>query len=381
MRFIKMLALFVCCLLLFVAPVSALGSTDYILDTDGRTHVPIPTTYSVEEVYDYFGEGAGFLSAATDLFIANDDTLYVADTGNNRVLHLDANGNLLKIYTADNSLSGPQGVYVDADKDVYISDTGNNRIVHISAAGEVIEEFVKPDSELLDEEMLFEPGRIALSPQGNFYVLQGQYFMSIDASNRFCGYVGNNKVAFSLRAMLIRTFGNKSQKDQLYQKPASYNSFAFGEDGMIYALTDETVSSGQIQAINAAGSNVYPASKYGEPAMGNPRFVDVAVSKEKNLYVLEQRTNQVYIYDSKGELLAVFGGKGTIKGKFELPVAVDINSNGDVFVLDKQTGYIHRFSQTVFFKQILTAISCYKGGRYEEAMTASGEDYLLLENR
>ena len=58
---------------------------------------------------------------------------YVADTGNNRVLKLDKNFNVLaEIDEADGmSLSTPTGVSADTYGDVYIADSGNGRIIHL----------------------------------------------------------------------------------------------------------------------------------------------------------------------------------------------------------------------------------------------------------
>jgi len=344
---------------------------DYVLDTDGRTHVPVPLTHNVTGFWDYFGTECGYLREPEDLYIAADDTIYIADTGNNRIVRLDSDGNYLGSYTDNGKLSSPKGIYVDRDGDLYISDSGNRRIVHLSPKGEFIEEFVKPESDLLEKDMNFEPTRIGLNAQGYLCTIQGQYFMSIDAHNQFMGFVSTNKVGFSLRSLLIRMFATQKQKAKLLkEKPASYNSFDIGPDELIYAVTDESVGTGQIQVINITGKNIYPVKAYGEKVDNtNPRFVDIAVSNERNIYVLERKSCRIYIYDQEGQLLSVFGGKGsTLKGRFYVPSALDVNSKGDVFVLDQQTGYLHRFARTAFFRKIVNAVNSYESGDYSRAL-------------
>ena len=382
MRLRKILPVLFCCaccaalLSSLSVPASALGSMDYILDTDGTTHIPIPITHNISGFWDYFGSDAGFLREPADLFVAPDDTLYIADTGNDRVVHLDAEGNYVRSYTDDGRLSGPRGVYADADGHLYISDTGNRRIVHLSPEGAFIEEFTRPESELLEENLSFEVGRVGLSPQGYLYTIRGQYFMAIDAENQFKGYVGTNRVGFDFQKLLIRLFASPQQKAKLLkERPASYNSFAIGPDGLVYAVTDESAGSGQIQRINITGKNIYPVKSYGERirnvstgALNNPRFTDIAVSREGNVYVLEQHSCQIFVYDSEGGLLAVFGGEGITKGRLAVPSALDVNAKGDVFVLDQQTGYLHRFSRTAFFRQIVAAVSSYGNGDYDQSL-------------
>jgi streptogramin lyase len=365
----------VCCLPLFTAAAGALGDTDYILDKDGATHLAVPVTHSVAGFWDYFGREGGFLRSPSDLFIARDDTVYIADTGNDRVVRLDADGNFMQSYTANETLSQPQGVYVEQDGDIYIADTGNRRIIHLNPTGDWVEEFTKPMSALLDEDLSFEVTKIGLSRQGYIYTIRGQYFMAIDAQNQFMGFMGANRVGFSLKSLLLRTFASQEQRERLLkERPASYNSFAIGSDGLLYAVTDETQSTGQIQKINVTGQNIYPAKAYGElyynahtRQVNHPRFADIAVGREGNVYVAEQYTRRIFVYDPEGRLLGVFGGEGDIKGRFAVPAALDVNSVGDVFVLDQQTGYLHRFVRSAFFTSVTAAVECYGAGDYEEA--------------
>lgn len=72
--------------------------------------------------------------------IAYDDSgnLWVADSGNDRVLKTDREGNvLIEITSADGTgLSDPRGVAVDLEYgDVYVTDTGNDRVLRFEADG------------------------------------------------------------------------------------------------------------------------------------------------------------------------------------------------------------------------------------------------------
>ena len=59
------------------------------------------------------------------------DTLFVADTDNNRVQKLALDGTPLATYA--DGLNGPQGIEVAPDGTIWVADTGNHRIVHLSA--------------------------------------------------------------------------------------------------------------------------------------------------------------------------------------------------------------------------------------------------------
>ncbi len=81
---------------------------------------------------------------------------YVADTGNNRILFIPANGTSTILAGSPTGaagssgdgglataalLSGPTGIAVDTARNVYIADTGNNRIRKINAATGIITTF------------------------------------------------------------------------------------------------------------------------------------------------------------------------------------------------------------------------------------------------
>ncbi|MBR4073086.1 MAG: hypothetical protein IKK24_03995 [Clostridia bacterium] len=367
-----------CILLIFVialsAPVGALGTTDYIVDADGE-QISVPQTHRATSLIRELGDDAGFLSQPSDVFVDSKDNIYVADTGNNRVVKLNSKGDFICSFTCDGTLSSPSGVFVSKNGDIYIADTLNERIVHISEDGEYIEEFTQPESELIDEDSTFQVSKVGLTAQGYIYTIKSQYFMMIDANNEFKGYIGDNRLGFSLLRLLIRTFASKEQQEKLIkEKPTSYYSFDIGEDGLIYATTGEDSPTNQIQQINMVGDNIYPQKAYGEKYFNeeinrfcNPRLVDISVDSKGIIYVIEAYSGKIFTYDQQGNMLTVFGGMGTVKGRFNEPVALDCMSNGDLLVLDKATGYIHRFKRTEFMENITSAVESYDQGKYAEA--------------
>ena len=80
--------------------------------------------------------GIGDFSDAQDLAVGRDGTIYIADTGNNRLVLLDASFSLVRVISefdrdgAPDRLSAPSGIFVTGDGEVYIGSTGGLR--HIS---------------------------------------------------------------------------------------------------------------------------------------------------------------------------------------------------------------------------------------------------------
>jgi len=81
---------------------------------------------------------AGF-NVPTGVAVDAGGNLYVADTGNNRVVVLDPAGKPLSVLRAPNDgyigpFSAPRGVAVEADGDLVVADTGNQRVVTVRGA-------------------------------------------------------------------------------------------------------------------------------------------------------------------------------------------------------------------------------------------------------
>lgn len=347
---------------------------DYVLE-EGRP-VPIPKTYEVKQVIFDLGEKGGFLNQPEDLFIDKRGFLYVADTGNNRIVKLTTEGKTIDSFTgpADKPLKNPSGIYVDEEGDMYVADTGNSRILHLSPQGKFVEQFVKPESELLGKDFTFTPNRVFVSPTGYIYAIKSQSFLSMDANNKFRGFVGATEVGFDFNRMLVRMFASREQKNRIAKKlPASYSNFVVDDDGMIYATTINA-QKGQIRKINSVGKNIYKDQFFGEMVFVNekaelPYFADIAVDKGGIISVLEQKSGKIYQYDQDANLLTVFGGKGKWKGAFDLPVSLVVDQAGKIYVLDKKLNNIQVFEPTRFIQLVSKAVSLYNAGDYRGSIS------------
>ena len=61
--------------------------------------------------------------------------IYVADTSNNRIVDMTISGGTCTTFTHTYSagLNGPQGVALAGDGTVWVADSGNNAVVHLDA--------------------------------------------------------------------------------------------------------------------------------------------------------------------------------------------------------------------------------------------------------
>ncbi len=361
-------------LLLTSTALAAVGVDAFVADKD-ENYIPVPATYEVHTTIKNLGEG-DFMKHPEDIFIGPDNMMYVADTENNRVLVMTLEGKVVKEITqaCGKKLSKPRGVYVGEDLSLWIADTGNLRLATLNADGSDRKEYVKPDSTLLENNFTFDVQKLFVANTGYIYVLKGANLIALDEANNFRGYLGADDVGFSLSRTLIRMFGSKSQIERtVKQEPASYSNFYIGADNMIYGILSNK-DTAQIRKLNSVGNNTYEEQKYGftlEDKTGEPlkpTFADVTVEDNGIITVVDRLSGLIYQYDQEGNLLCTFGGIGTVGGLFQIPVSIDHDSEGNLYVLDYNTGAITVFKPTHFIQLVHQAVTLHGEGRYEEAL-------------
>lgn len=310
-----------------ISCVPAMADTKhFVIDSDSNM-LPIPETYTVSNVIKNLDGTDLAFKNAEDLFIDKEDNIYVADTGNNRVLKLDYTGKvLLEITEAfGTKLSSPRGVFVDADLNIWIADTKNQRLAVVTKDAKDYIEYKKPSGITDSKGKTFDIEKVVVNDMGYIFALKGAYVMKIDQSNIFQGYMGAKNVDFSFTRFIIRTFGSaKQRKATEALRPTSYNNLTLASDGNLYGVLSEGTS-GQIRRLNSVGTNTYPEKGYGY--MGyytdgailpkEPTFKDITVDKKGIVSVVDQNTGLIYQYDKEGNLLTTFGGLGDKKGTFK----------------------------------------------------------------
>ena len=107
--------------------------------------------------------------------VGPDGSVYVSDTWNHRVQKFDKNGKFITMWgsfgqsdaTNQMVLYGPRGISVDANGHVYLADTGNKRIIVFDSDGNFVTQI---GSEGFDIGQFSEPVDVKLDAQGNVYV-------------------------------------------------------------------------------------------------------------------------------------------------------------------------------------------------------------------
>jgi uncharacterized protein (TIGR03663 family) len=174
----------------------SLGSTEGLLNAprgialaqDGTIFVADSLNHRIQHFTSdgvYINSWGGFADSAVStapggkfnepwgIAIGPDGSIFVTDTWNHRVQKFDQQGNFLLQWgyfgTAENpdGFWGPRGITVDLDGRVFITDTGNKRVVVFDSSGNYITQFGEAG---FDFGQFDEPVGIAVGINGEVYV-------------------------------------------------------------------------------------------------------------------------------------------------------------------------------------------------------------------
>lgn len=330
------------------------------------------------------------------LFI-RDDRVYVVDTGNNRIVEIQVQGSEMTVlreiteFTGDAEVTTfnlPQDIFVAANGDLFIADTENYRVVHLDKDLNLVKFITQPDDTTVDQTLKFLPTKLGADRAGRAFVLVknvNKGFMEFEADGEFIGYVGANEVVFNMADYIKKLISTQAQRDQMESfVPTEYNNLYIDGNGFVYCTTAvfeewavEDGSAKPIRKLNSLGKDIlirngeyYPVGdiQWDDAAgMNGPsRLVDITAFENETYFAVDRVRGRIFGYDEQGNLLYAFGGPGNKLGYFQNPVAID-HMGDDLFVLDSTTGGVTRFQLTEYGALIRDALAQYKIGEYEKS--------------
>ena len=330
------------------------------------------------------------LNQPKDIFVDEKDHIYIADTGNNRIVHLDEQGHYIReIKVSESPLKKPSGLYVDKAGEIYVADTGNNRVVRLDPDGKLLKAFGRPESSYLPAAFKYDPVNLIVDKRGFIYVTTlGAYqgLVQLDPEGNFISFFGPNKVAFSLFDAFKRFFYTREMyQRELKKLPGAIANSTIDNNGFIYTVTKE-IQTDQIKKLNIAGLDqlkgkgefaaLQPVRSYGEyfhyfQRGISPQLNDITVDSSGNMTVIDSVWNIISQYDLNGNLLFFWGGDvitATSKtGVVKTPAAIAGNSKGELLVLDSVNNLIQVLRLSEFGHLVHEANQLTQEGRYEQS--------------
>lgn len=369
-----------------------------------------PDAYSAVKSMDSLQMGLDkALDTPGDMVVGADEKVYIADSGNNRIVILDryyAFENEISAFINgqgnEDALEAPQGVFVTKDA-IWVCDTGKTRIVKFHLDGSFWRIYDAPESQLFDEADIYKPVAMAVDQYGRIYVVSSttnEGIIVMDSEGQFVGFVGAQAVTISAFEILWRRFQTSDQKKlQEQRQPTSFNNISITPEGFIYATISFTetgaldsdikgkVKDGKnmpVKLLNPAGDEIMRRNGFWPPAgeidyssalnskySGPSKVIDVAVGPEKTWSIIDENRSKIYTYDFNGNLLFAFGDK-----PLKEPMLGNISSieaiayQGDtMLILDKGTNSIVIFERTEYGDLLLDAIAAENSLDYTYAIS------------
>jgi predicted membrane-bound mannosyltransferase/DNA-binding beta-propeller fold protein YncE len=259
--------------------------------------------------------------------VAGDGTLFVADTLNHRVWHVDHQGVLGSFggYGAElGQLNEPWGVAIDAMDNIYVADTWNHRIQKFSYEGEVLTAWgslaqVVETGVPGTEGRFYGPRGVAVGPNNELYVTD----------------TGNKRVqVFDLDGNFLREFGGGGSAPGRLDEPVG---IAVGDDGDV-AVAD--IWNRRIQIFASDGTLL---RRWQVPSwdISNPDEKPFLTWGNDLLLVTDPLRGRVLAFDALGAYQWTLVNSG--EGRLSFPVDVALDA-GLLYVTDAHSGRLIRYA-------------------------------------
>ncbi len=401
----------------------------YTYSIDGKA-LYSPDAYTAQKTIDAAAMGLDLsLFNASDIAVDAEGNVYIADTGNNRILCLDRYYRLrfeisefMNAQMIMDKFSNPQGLYVTADRyegehlkypgRIYVCDTQASRIVTFTLDGEFDSIIEAPQSELFDDDAIYWPVAVAVDAYDRLFVVSSETnegVIVMTNKGEFTGFIGAQQSVTSVWDQIWRRFQTKEQREQsktVISYP--YNNVDINGNGFIYAtIYNDELKSQMASAItsqstagtyapckllNPAGDEIMrrngfwpPAgeidfqNEYDEKKSNVSRVEDVACGPEQTWSIIDITRSKIYTYDYDGNLLFAFGDSGAQLGN--LKAIKGIVYQGDTMLVldgDNSDQKIVVYNRTEYGDVLISALRYQNERQYDKAIDSWKE--ILMRN-
>ena len=270
--------------------------------------------YSFLGTWGSYGSGYGQFDYPHSIAIDNEDNVYVADTGNNRIQKFDPNGTFITKWgtfgSGDGQFYWPIGIAIDNTGNIYVSCEDNHRIQKFDPNGTFITKWGTFGSGVGQFD---HPHGIAIGNADNVYVVDP----------------GNNRIQkFGPNGTFITKWGTSGSGNVQFD---GLDGIAIDDRGHVY------VADGNNNRIQKFDQNGTFLTKWGTYGSGNGQFGyshQIAIDNVGNVYVSDQGNNRIQKFGPNGTFITKWGTSGSGSSQFDQPGGIAVNSFRDVYVTD-----------------------------------------------
>lgn len=293
-------------------------------------------TLNADLVFGTEGSELGQFRRPRGIAVDPDGSLFVADTENHRIQHLDQSGNPIKVWgnfadLAQGPAPGgtffePWGIAVAPDGSVYVADTWNHRIQKFSPEGEFLNmwgtfgQAERPDA-------FWGPRDVVVDPQGRVIVSD----------------TGNKRIViFGPDGDFIAQFGEEGFAPGQFSEPVG---LALDASGNLYVA--DTWNQ-RIQSFFPDGADSFiPLNSweiYGWFGQSLDNKPYLAVNDQQQVFATDPEGVRVLVFSHDGEIINYWGDYSVEADGFSLVGGVAVGLDGKIWISDTGNNRIMRFS-------------------------------------
>jgi len=279
------------------------------------------------------------LNGPRSLAFAKDGTVFVADSRNHRILHLDMTGKTIhewgtfadgvNIPAGPGTFNEPWGVAIGLDGSVYVTDTWNHRVQKFTAQGKFVTSWgIFGQGET--PESFYGPRGLAVDAKGRVYVTD----------------TGNKRiVVFDANGNFITQFGSAGFDPGQFDEPVG---IAVDRNGTVYVVDTWNQRVQTFTPLETEGFlNFVPERQwdvYGwfGQSLDNKPFI--AVNDDLHVFITDPEGYRVMEFEPNGNLLRTWGDFGNTGSSFGLASGIAMDPAGHVWVTDGLYNRIMRFT-------------------------------------
>ncbi len=290
---------------------------------------------------DYFisrsGSATGDLNEPRGIHIAQDGTIFVADSNNNRIQQFSPSGELLNSWgtyasildgeAPGGTLHQPWDVVTGKDNSLYIADTFNHRIQKLSSNGEFIKT-VGIFAQGTSSDTLWGPRAIALDQKSNVFIAD----------------TGNKRVVIYDKDLnYITQFGGTGFEAGYFDEPVGIDV----SDKGVVAVADTWNRRVQLFSPDESGL-VYTQTGefdvdawYGQSLDNKPYL---AFSPKDTLFITDPEGGRILEFSLSGELIQGWQDFSVTSELISRPYGLDFDQQGNLWVSDAAMNVIMVFN-------------------------------------
>ncbi|MCT4612449.1 MAG: Ig-like domain-containing protein [Clostridia bacterium] len=253
--------------------------------------------------------------------VDSEGNIYVADKDNDRIIKMDSNGMVMKIFEGE--LNSPRAVAVDRYGNMYVADTANYRVVKLDSNGNIIFAITE---KVLPKEISSKEVSTRKKPQKPTHFFRYPQGIALDSSgNIYVSDTNNSRILkFNDKGEFLAEF-----TDDLFMAKGLF----VDKSGNIY-IADTTNSS--VKKLDSEGNHIFTIGRNGS-APGTFRSPsDIVVANSGNIYVADTSNNRIQKFDDKGNFLTSYDTFA--------PHGIALDSSENVYVVNSFKDYYGKYS-------------------------------------